>query len=87
MPKMDNARGNIASWPAQDVIQNLVANTGTFANGTCRSVRALTTGTFIGLMPESGATPRTVTFVTAGELLPYCFSSRTGGTADVELIY
>jgi hypothetical protein len=85
-PRNIQDRGDDKSG-AEDIVTNLVANTGTFAKGPCRAMYALTAGTFIGLMLGSGDTARTKTFVNAGELFAGSFKSRTGGTADVELWY
>lgn len=79
---------------AEDVIPNLVANTGTFSSlhgiNNCRAIRFITAGTFIGLTKRSatlsGPPARTITGA-IGDYVLAAFISRTGGTADVELHY
>lgn len=83
MPSYTNT--NFKTDPGEDLIPNLVANTGTFARGPCRSIRFTTTGTFIGL--TAAGVSRTITGFAAGEVVAISFKSRTGGTADVELFY
>lgn len=84
MVAMDRAHNNIdATAPADDIVPNLVAGTGAFS--PCRSIRFTTTGTFIGV--TNAGNSRTVTGYFQGEVLPVSFKSRTGGTADVELLY
>lgn len=85
---------DIGAMPAEDVFVNLVANIGTFAAlhgiSNCRAIRFLTAGTFIGLTKRSatlGGTPaRTITGA-IGDTVDVYLVSRTGGTADVELLY
>jgi hypothetical protein len=85
---------DIGSSPAEDVIPNLVANVGTFLTlheiTNCRAIRFTTAGTFIGRTVRSaviaGTPVRTVTGV-VGERIDVRFLSRTGGTADVDLLY
>lgn len=74
-----------SSRPGVDIVPNAAASTGTFATGPCRALRCTATGTFTGLTLSGQS--RTVTFFAQGEVLEVGFQSRTGGTADVELIY
>lgn len=71
--------------PGYDIVANAAASTGTFATGPCKAIRCVTAGTFIGLTLQGQG--RTVTLFNPGEILPVGFQSRTGGTADVDLIY
>jgi hypothetical protein len=85
MPQMSTQDRGSNIQPGWDIVPNLVANTGTFAGGPCRALRCTATGTFIGL--TLAGVSRTITFYSQGELLVVSFKSRTGGTADVELVY
>lgn len=79
---------------AEDIIPNLVANTGLFSSlhgvHNCRAIRFTSAGTFIGRTVRSarlsGTPTRTITGA-VGDYIPVKFLSRTGGTADVELLY
>lgn len=84
MVAMDRAHNNDdASAPGIDIVPNLVAGVGSFS--PCRAIRFTTTGTFIGVTLANNT--RTVTGYFQGEQINVSFKSRTGGTADVELIY
>lgn len=74
---------------ADDVFENLAAGVGTFQTlfgiPNCRQIYFRTAGTFIGLTVASG-TARTITRA-AGDVVNIRFKSRTGGTADVDVLY
>lgn len=74
-----------SSRPGVDLVPNAAAATGVFATGPCRAIRCTAVGTFEGVTLANQS--RTTTLFTTGEVLEVGFISRTGGTADVELIY
>ena len=75
---------------ADDVREILAATTGTmqtlFGVPNVRQIYFRTAGTFIGALVGSGGSPRTITRA-AGDVVNAKFTSKTGGTADVDVLY